>query len=491
MTPAQPVFHYGPRERRGVFLGLTVAQVAAAFAGCAIAIGTAALVGGLWALPLLLGGLVLTAVAVFVVPAASGFAGYLAGSLLGRRRWVLQPTAAGTPPVRRLTFLPPEVGAVSVTSVVRHSREVGVFLDNGRPVGVLPVHSRGAFPLRDSDSQRAVLASWGDFVASLAGAGSLISHVGQYDATAQEEEGGLTHYYQRHRRGDNARARLSYETLIASATPASRRHEQYLAIALDTYRARDQVRAAGGGIAGQAAVLAEAVEQFTAQLDAVDLVADDPLTEDELWLIARTHYDAAELDRQVVQSRVGLRRGVSAGTSLTAAREERWSTLQTDGGYHRTYWIEQFPRVGVGCDFLSPLLLRTSASRTVAIVSEPVDEMVALGQAQRAAMKAGADDAMRAKLRKRKTKHEERQDDVVTRREDEIVDGAADTRTSGYITVHAPTLERLTAACRDVEQQAVKSRLRITQLSRQQALAFTFTLPLCRGVRPTFGRKKT
>ena len=33
MTPAQPVFHYGPRERRGVFLGLTVAQVTAVFAG--------------------------------------------------------------------------------------------------------------------------------------------------------------------------------------------------------------------------------------------------------------------------------------------------------------------------------------------------------------------------------------------------------------------------------------------------------------------------
>ena len=179
------------------------------------------------------------------------------------------------------------------------------------------------------------------------------------------------------------------------------------------------------------------------------------------------------------------------GTSLTAAREERWSTLRTDGGWHRTYWIEQYPRVGVGCDFLAPLLLRTAASRTVAIVAEPVDELVALGQAQRAAMKAGADDAMRSKLRKRKTKHEERQDEVVTRREDEIVDGAADTRTSGYITVHAPTLEQLTAACRDVEQQAVKSRLRITQLSRQQALAFTYTLPLCRGVRPTFGRNKT
>jgi hypothetical protein len=98
---------------------------------------------------------------------------------------------------------------------------------------------------------------------------------------------------------------------------------------------------------------------------------------------------------------------------------------------------------------------------------------------------------MRNKLRKRKTKHEERQDEVVTRREDEIVDGAADTRTSGYITVHAPTLEQLTAACRDVEQQAVKSRLRITQLSRQQAQAFTYTLPLCRGIRPTFGRKKS
>lgn len=481
MTAA--AFHYGPRERRGVVLGLTVAQVVAVFVGAALSLAVSRLFGGLLALPVMLGGLLLTAVAVAVVPAVSGITSYVATGLLGRRSWLVQP-------VRRLDFLPPELGVVSTTSITRNGRETGVYLDNGRPVGVLPVFSRGAFPLRDSDNQRAVLSSWGDFIASLAGAGSLISHVGQYDATALEEEGGLTHYYEGHSRGDNARARASYEALISSAAPAARRHEQYLAVALDTFRARDQVKAAGGGTAGQAAVLAEAMEAFTMQLDAVDLAAGDPLTEDELWLIARTHYDAGELDRQVVQSRAGLRRGVPAGTSLTAAREERWSMLRTDGGYHRTYWVEQFPRVAVGCDFLAPLLLSTTASRTVAIVSEPVDESVALGQAQRAAMRAGSDDAMRSKLRKRKTKHEERQDEVVARREDEIVDGAADTRTSGYVTVHAPTVEALGAACRDVEQQAVKARLRLTQLSRQQALAFTYTLPLCRGIRPTFGRKK-
>jgi hypothetical protein len=51
------------------------------------------------------------------------------------------------------------------------------------------------------------------------------------------------------------------------------------------------------------------------------------------------------------------------------------------------------------------------------------------------------------------------------------------------VTVSAPDADTLDAACGEVEQLAQQCRLQLTRLRGQQAEAFTFTLPLCRGLR--------
>ena len=47
-----------------------------------------------------------------------------------------------------------------------------------------------------------------------------------------------------------------------------------------------------------------------------------------------------------------------------------WSTYRTDSAIHASYWISGWPRSDVGPAFLTPLLMQTSALRTVAVTIE-------------------------------------------------------------------------------------------------------------------------
>ncbi|HET9051931.1 MAG TPA: SCO6880 family protein, partial [Candidatus Dormibacteraeota bacterium] len=67
--------------------------------------------------------------------------------------------------------------------------------------------------------------------------------------------------------------------------------------------------------------------------------------------------------------------------------------------------------------------------------------------------------------------------------ERDLNEGHAVYRVSAYVTVTAPTSAELDAACTDVEQQARRAGLDLRLEYGTQDVAFTYTLPLCRGVR--------
>ena len=79
------------------------------------------------------------------------------------------------------------------------------------------------------------------------------------------------------------------------------------------------------------------------------------------------------------------------------------------------------------------------------------------------------------------TARRKRQTEAVARREEELADGHAAVRFAGYVTVSAHTLDELEHDCSEIEHAAQMSRLELLRLYGQQAEAFTYTLPLCRG----------
>jgi hypothetical protein len=259
-----------------------------------------------------------------------------------------------------------------------------------------------------------------------------------------------------------------------------------LAFALDPRRVARQVRDHGGGDEGLAAVTVRHLEALAYKLAAGDILVEGMLSARQVGQVLREHVDPAERAEQATiaaEGSVGLA-GVDPSTPWTLAADEEFGRHRTDGAWHATFWVKEWPRRASRIDFLAPLLLRTgSVTRTVSVVMSPVDHVTALRSAEAAATSDESDEALRSRFGIRTSGRRRREAHAATRREEELLDGYDDVRFSGYVTVTAPTPEALEEAARDVAAQARAARLSLVRLVGQQAEAFWYTAPLCRGLR--------
>jgi hypothetical protein len=201
------------------------------------------------------------------------------------------------------------------------------------------------------------------------------------------------------------------------------------------------------------------------QLRNADLQAGGPLDRDALSaLLAACHAEA------------GPRRSPWA-----MASDESWAALRLDGMWHATYWIAEWPRLEVGPDFLSPLLIAADR-RTVSLVMAPVAPERAARQVRAARAADAADEELRSRAGFLPSARRSREAEGVLQREHELADGHAEYRFSGYVTVTASDRAGLAASCAQVEQSAQESHLELRRLYGRQAEAFTWTLPLGRGL---------
>ena len=163
------------------------------------------------------------------------------------------------------------------------------------------------------------------------------------------------------------------------------------------------------------------------------------------------------------------------------ATDEAWSAYRVDGAWHATFWIAEWPRVEVNPDFLTPLLL-CDGRRTVSVVMAPVAASQAAREVRAARAADAADEELRSRAGFLPSVRRRREAEGVIRREAELADGHADYRFSGYVTVTAADRDGLEAACVETEQAAQRAHLELRRLYGRQAEAFTWTLPLARGL---------
>jgi hypothetical protein len=163
------------------------------------------------------------------------------------------------------------------------------------------------------------------------------------------------------------------------------------------------------------------------------------------------------------------------------ATDEAWSALRADGTWHATYWISEWPRVEVSPDFMTPLLL-CDGRRTVSVVMAPVPADRAAREVRAARAADVADEELRSRAGFLPSARRRREADGVVRREAELADGHAEFRFSGYVTVTAPDRAALETACVETEQAAQTAHLELRRLYGRQAEAYTWTLPLARGL---------
>lgn len=470
-------------------------------------------------LAVLAGGLVVAVLAVRVSSSAGGFAvgGLVVGtaaalsfwSVAGRsvsqwtpillgwgaRRLTRRTTQLSTAPLMGdgpygAAQTPPDtlstVRLIAAPVPAGDGRTIGILHDRrfGAYNAVLKVRGR-SFHLADTPEKQRRLAAWGGVLAGLARASSPIHRLQWVERTVPEDGDAMGRYLASRATAPTDHPSLaSYLELVDRAGPAAPQHETLLAVSVSRSAIRRAVLQAGRGDEAAVTVLLRELGALRRQLASAEIRVDGVLTPRLLAGALRTAFEPrarTALARRAAAA--GDEGGTDPANAWPIASDVTWSSYRTEDVWHATYWIREWPRTPVGADFLAPLLLGTVGMRTVSVTMEPVAPLRAYRQVEQQIVKSLADEELRTRAGFATTARRRRAQEAIAKREQELADGHVDYRLAGYVTVTAGSPEELDAACGEVEQAAQQAFLELRRLYGQQDMAFTWTLPLARGLR--------
>ncbi|HEY2565531.1 MAG TPA: SCO6880 family protein [Acidimicrobiales bacterium] len=354
--------------------------------------------------------------------------------------------------------------------------------------GVLALRGHD-FALLGPDEQDRRIASWSRVLSSLAREGSDVHRLQWIESCLPDDGDAVRDHVRRHAvLGPETEPGRSYASLVDSSTPVTRRHRVLVPLTVHTGHSARTIRASGGGHAGASAVLLRELVALQRQLEAADVTVDGVLGPGALASVFREAGSAlSDLAAPPGPSPRGAGRPLaqpvepSTAWPWPMATEPTWDAVRTDGTWHTTYWIAEWPRVEVTPDFLGPLLF-SPVRRTMAVTMEPVSPSRAARQVAHARTSDLADGELRRRGGFLVTARHKREREGVEQRDVELTDGHAQYRFSGYVTVTGASKDQLHEARAQIEQAAGQARVDLRLLYGEQDRALTCTLPLGRGL---------
>ncbi len=497
MTREPLLYRFGPLERRGIFGAVRGGQAATLAVGAVVAIvlldhspnltGTlsatllfaaaAALslipVGGRtlqeWA-PLVLG---------FEARRLSGRATFRSAiATRGARAALSSSGVAGAQ--APAPEAPPALGGVRIVEADYRGRPLGILVErHGRRLTAVLACRVVSFSLLDPEAQERRLARWGLVLSG--SARTAVRRIGWVERTAPAQGDELARWL--HAERDPAIPLRgtpmidSYLELISTTARVTQQHEILVAVQVDAPRVRSR-----GAQAVRQALIDEA-ERVAQSLEAAEVTVLGALSAQQLGRALRTAFDPyAGAELAALEAADPERRGLSEGNAWPLGAREEWDHYRSDGALHATYWIGSWPRVDVSPMFMDALLGRSSVVRTVAVTFEPIAHERSTREIEAAITRDHADRDLRARFGQSLTARQRQAEDATSRRESELAAGHGEVRFAGFVTVSGRTPEELRRASAEVTEHAARARLELHRMYGQQADAFTFTLPLCRGL---------
>lgn len=487
----EPVYRFGPLERRGIIGGLRLGQAICLGGGCALAVILLRVLGSNGVPAALVTAVIAATIAIAPINGRTAeewlpvLWGMAALRLRGEHRHRAGRASAGFEApldgseIHRPPSMPPQLrGCRLLSARLGDGSELGMFHDPelGAYTAVIALRARAVSLLPASEHERR-LQHWGQLLAASARRGSAIRRLQVIEHTAPADGDVLTRYLEAARaKSAPDDAVRSYEELVDSAARVLQDHEVLLVVQVDERRAwaraaRESRGAAGNRDEQAGKVLVSELRALTALLQRLDVTV--------VGLLSPSHYaNAVRLAFDPFTART------ADGSLGPDALDAGWNSVRADGALHRTYWISQWPRLPVGPVFLSPLLLDTQAVRTVSIVVEPVAPHRSRRDVEAAVTSDEADDNRREAKGFRRTATQRRQREATQRREEELASGHEELRFAGYVTVTARDQDELTRSCEEVEQAAQQSWLELTPCWGEQDVALVQSaLPIGRGLR--------
>jgi hypothetical protein len=399
-------------------------------------------------------------------------------TVLARSGW---PRHGASPPE---LSTPAELRGVRILAAPYRQRTIGILAEHGgrRLTSVLACRVL-AFSLLDAEAQERRLARWGLVLSGTAG--TAVRRLQWIERTAPAQGDELARWLHAERdpavppRG--APMIESYLELIGTSTRVTQEHEILLAIQVGARRAGGRSGRGGDGPSEQ---LIEATERVSRGLAEAEVDVLGALTAGQLARTLRTAFDPyARAELAGAEAADPSRAGLSEDAAWPLGARERWDHYQTDGALHATFWISGWPRIEVSPLFMDALLARSAAVRSVAVTFEPLAIDRSTREIEAAITRDQADRALRRRFGQSETARQRQAQAATARRESELAAGHGEVRMSGFITVSGRDSDDLRRACVEVQDHAARARLELHRMYGQQADAFSFTLPLCRGLR--------
>ena len=341
------------------------------------------------------------------------------------------------------------------------------------------------FALAPRDEQIRLLAGWGDVLAAFATERGAVARLSWSDFTTPT--GMRDHLaWLATQPAASSEAVTSYRQLLQGTGALAAGHDVLLTVTATRERLT-RSRGASDVDSRLLGVLGNAVETMLRGLRTAGLLADDPLTAGEVAAVLRTRLDPSFMRRASTGSlaeRLGLVESANAGP---LAVEVEWSRLRTDGAWHRTYWISEWPRLTQHPDWMEPLLaFAASGSRALTVIFEPVAPSVSRRRIDRDSIKLDTDATTRADKGRRVDAGHRRLQAAVAEREAELTAGYAEVAYGGLVTVTADDAAGLLGACDECEQVAREHGLELRPLNGRHDTAFAAALPLGFGLARTW-----
>jgi hypothetical protein len=491
-------YRFGPLERRGILGPVRAGQAATIAAGALLAIAIldrAATATGAVLATISFGMLVLLAVAPLGRRTAEEWAPVLAAfafrRLLGRGRFRSSLPTRGlladehsAPGSRRIAQprpeAPRELRGVSIEQVGYRDRSIGVIREQrGRRLTAVLACRVVAFSLLDPEAQERRLARWGLVLAGAAG--TSVRRLQWIERTAPAQGDELARWLQSARdpaAPPRGTAMIeSYLELIDATTKVTQEHEILVAVQVD-----GRLRERGAGSPSDA--LIEQTERIAQGLGAAEVTVLGALSAGQIARTLRTAFDPyCRTELAALDAADNDRRGLDQANAWPLGAREAWDHYRSDGAVHATHWVGAWPRMDVSPMFMDALLSHSSAVRTVAVTFEPVPTERSTREVEAAVTRDRADHDLRVRFGQSETARQRQAEESTLRREAELAAGHGEVRLAGFVTVSGRDPDDLRRGCAEVHEHAARARLELHRMYGQQADAFAFTLPLCRGLK--------
>jgi len=469
-------YRFGPRDQRGLFASLSALQISALSASAVGAVAIARLSRLHHRLFVALALIVFAVVVSFVRVAGRSLVewlpevgGYVSAGISGNRRVTYRSSRRGLVTGTSRLF-----GGFRFLDLVYQGQRVGGVYDDTESTlsAALEIESE-QFSLLDEETRQRRVAEWSSVLAALNADRSLY----RLKWIVQTMPDSPSRY-----RASIARASLSsdvdrmndavasYSQLCEELQRSALRTEQFLVVSVRfTFpRSRSRRSKSPNLEKGEFVNFVRQVGLVERRLVEAGLQVCGVCTKRSLIKMTQRRFEFSDVSP-------------ARRSPWPAALEERWENLRTDGLWHSTYWIAEWPRDEVSTGFLLPLLGDNSVRKCVSLSMTPVHQERATRIAERRRTSSVADAELRRRYGFALSSRVRSQHEAVIQREEELASGHVGYEFSGYVTVSANSGEELQRACEQLEQSCVLAHLEIRRLYGMQRESLLFGFVNARG----------